>query len=424
MCQDKRVELVIIIALAAPVLVGLVLAVLLDRPAKPKSPYLSDRDSDDLAPSSDVGRVAISQDPEGSVLPLDRPDLSTPADQLTADRAAAEETLEEPEEVVEPQPEPVPAGPEIETPAPAAGRLSRLRSRLAKSNNIFSKGLLALLSSDSIDDDVWDEVEENLLMADLGTEPSLELVERLRERVKVEGTKDADAVRSMLREELITMVDPSMDRRLAATRKEGVPAVMMVVGVNGVGKTTTVGKIARVLVAEERHVVLGAADTFRAAAAEQLVTWGARVGVDTVRSEVEQADPSSVAFDSVKAGIEQESDVVIVDTAGRLQNKANLMDELSKMRRVIEKQAEVGEVLLVLDATTGQNGLSQAKIFAEAVNITGIVLTKVDGTAKGGIVVPIQRQLGVPVKLIGLGEGADDLAPFEVEPFVDALLDE
>lgn len=214
-----------------------------------------------------------------------------------------------------------------------------------------------------------------------------------------------------------------MDRRLAATRKDGRPAVMMVVGVNGVGKTTTVGKIARVLVAEERQVVLGAADTFRAAAAEQLATWGARVGVDTVKSDQDGADPASVAFEAVRVGIEQESDVVIIDTAGRLQNKSNLMDELGKIKRVVEKQAEVDEVLLVLDATTGQNGLTQAKVFAEVVDITGIVLTKLDGTAKGGIVVAIQRQLGVPVKLIGLGEGADDLAPFDAEGFVDALLE-
>ena len=232
----------------------------------------------------------------------------------------------------------------------------------------------------------------------------------------------AEQVRALLREELVAMVDPSMDRRLAATRRDGRPAVTLVVGVNGVGKTTTVGKLARVLVAEDRDVVLGAADTFRAAAAEQLATWGARVGVPTVRSEKEGADPASVAFEAVAEGIRAEADVVLVDTAGRLQNKSNLMDELGKIKRVIEKQAEVDEVLLVLDATTGQNGLTQAKVFAEVVDVTGIVLTKLDGTAKGGIVIAIQRQLGVPVKLIGLGEGPDDLAPFTAEGFVDALL--
>ena len=186
----------------------------------------------------------------------------------------------------------------------------------------------------------------------------------------------------------------------------------MMVGVNGTGKTTTVGKLARVLVAEDKQVVLGAADTFRAAAAEQLSTWGERVGVPTVRGP-EGTDPASVAFESVRTGIENEADVVVVDTAGRLQNKAGLMDELGKVKRVVEKQAAVDEVLLVLDATTGQNGMIQARVFREAVDVTGIVLTKLDGSAKGGIVVAVQRELGVPVKLVGIGEGADDLAPFD-----------
>ena len=393
-----------LIALASILVVGLVLLTLLDRrPRVPKGTYPTTRDANDPAPS-------------GSTAVLDRED--------TADVDVLEPEVEtappvEPE-VVEPE---APAAPPLDRPEPAGSRLARLRARLVKSNNIFGKGLLALLSRDTIDDDVWDEVEETLLMADLGTEPTMELVDRLRDRVTVEGTRDPEQVRGLLREELIAMVDPAMDRRLAATRKEGRPAVMMVVGVNGVGKTTTVGKIARVLVAEDRQVVLGAADTFRAAAAEQLATWGARVGVDTVKSDQDGADPASVAFEAVRVGIEQESDVVIIDTAGRLQNKANLMDELGKIKRVVEKQAEVDEVLLVLDATTGQNGLTQAKVFAEVVDITGIVLTKLDGTAKGGIVVAIQRQLGVPVKLIGLGEGADDLAPFDAEGFVDALLE-
>ncbi|NWN89639.1 MAG: signal recognition particle-docking protein FtsY [Micrococcaceae bacterium] len=353
---------------------------------------------------------APEPEPEAAPVPVEEP-------------VVEEEVVAEPEPAPEPEPEVVeePAV-ELETPAPAAGRLARLRARLAKSNSVFSKGLLALLAQDDIDEDVWDEIEENLLMSDLGADPAMELVERLKERVTVEGTRDTETVREMLREELIAMVDPEMDRRLAATRKDDKPAVMMVVGVNGVGKTTTVGKLARVLVAEDRNVILGAADTFRAAAAEQLTTWGERVGVNTVRSDQEGADPASVAFSAVEEGIKQESDVVLVDTAGRLHSKANLMEELGKVKRVTEKQAEVGEVLLVIDATTGQNGLAQAKVFTEAVNVTGIVLTKLDGTAKGGIVVAIQRQLGVPVKLIGLGEGADDLAPFEAEAFVDALL--
>ena len=310
----------------------------------------------------------------------------------------------------------------VETPLPVAGRLARLRERLARSNNVMGKGLLALLSSDRIDESVWDEVEETLLLADLGTEPTMQLVDALRERVKVLGTRTPEHVKTMLREELIKLVDPTMDRTLNVQRHADKPAVMMVVGVNGVGKTTTVGKLARVLVAEDKDVLLGAADTFRAAAAEQLATWGQRVGVPTVKSDIDGADPASVAYEAVKAGIEQEVDVVMIDTAGRLQNKVGLMDELGKVKRVVEKLAEVDEVLLVLDATTGQNGLNQARVFSEVVNITGIVLTKLDGTAKGGIVVAIQKSLGVPVKLIGLGEGADDLAPFDTEGFVDALL--
>jgi fused signal recognition particle receptor len=310
----------------------------------------------------------------------------------------------------------------VETPLPVAGRLIRLRERLVKSNNILGKGLLALLSADKIDENVWDEVEETLLLADLGTEPTLQLVDALRERVKVLGTRSPEQVKALLREELIKLVDPTMDRSLRVERHADKPAVVLVVGVNGVGKTTTVGKLARVLVAEDKDVLLGAADTFRAAAAEQLATWGQRVGVATVKSDVHGADPASVAYEAVKAGIDQEVDVVMIDTAGRLQNKVGLMDELGKVKRVIEKLAEVDEVLLVLDATTGQNGLNQARVFAEVVNITGIVLTKLDGTAKGGIVVAIQKSLGVPVKLIGLGEGADDLAPFDAESFVDAIL--
>ncbi|MBB4735034.1 fused signal recognition particle receptor [Micrococcus cohnii] len=393
-------EIVLIIAVVIALAVGLALVGLLDRrPAPPKHAYPEVRDADDPEPGGSHAAV-LEQDPDTAAA-VDQDVDGTPVE----------------EEAAEPQVQ-------LERPEAAGTRLQRLRARLLKSNNVFGKGLLALLSRDTIDEEVWDEVEETLLMADLGTEPTLELVERLRDRVRVEGTQDADQVRAMLREELLTMVDPSMDRRLEASRKGDRPAITMVVGVNGVGKTTTVGKLARVLVAEDRRVVLGAADTFRAAAAEQLATWGARVGVDTVRSEKEGADPASVAFEAVDEGIRQEADVVLVDTAGRLQNKANLMDELGKIKRVIEKRGEVDEVLLVLDATTGQNGLNQAKVFAEVVDVTGIVLTKLDGTAKGGIVVAIQRELGVPVKLVGLGEGPDDLAPFTAEGFVDALLAE
>jgi fused signal recognition particle receptor len=308
----------------------------------------------------------------------------------------------------------------VETPESTASRLVRLRQRLARSQSPLGRGLLALLSRDVVDEDTWEEIEDTLITADVGVGPSQELVARLRTRVKVEGSSSV-SVRDILRQELVTLVDPSLDRSLAVDRRDGRPAVVLMVGVNGTGKTTTVGKLARVLVTQDKQVVLGAADTFRAAAAEQLATWGERVGVPAVRG-AEGSDPASVAFEAVRAGIEQEADVVLVDTAGRLQNKAGLMDELGKVRRVVEKQTPVTEVLLVLDATTGQNGLQQARVFGDVVNVTGIVLTKLDGTAKGGIVVAVQRTLNVPVKLVGLGEGADDLAPFEPAAFVDALL--
>nr|MDQ4008971.1 signal recognition particle-docking protein FtsY [Actinomycetota bacterium] len=287
----------------------------------------------------------------------------------------------------------------------------------------FGKALLSLLSSDRVDEDTWEEIEDTLLSSDLGVAPTQELVERLRARVRVEGVESGEEARRILRDELVALVDPSLDRDLHIRRAEGRPGVALVVGVNGSGKTTTVGKIARVLVAQDADVVLGAADTFRAAAAEQLQTWGERVGVHTVRGP-EGGDPASVGYEAVKAGIEREADAVLVDTAGRLHTKAGLMDELGKVKRVVEKLAPVTEVLLVLDATTGQNGMMQARVFSEVVDVTGIVLTKLDGTAKGGIVVAVQRELGVPVKLVGLGEGADDLAPFEAEAFVDALLGE
>ncbi|GAW48637.1 MULTISPECIES: signal recognition particle-docking protein FtsY [unclassified Nocardioides] len=318
-------------------------------------------------------------------------------------------------EILEP---PVETAPALERPEGTASRLVRLRQRLAGSQGGLGRGLLALLSRDRLDEDTWESIEDTLLTADVGVAPTQELVEKLRTRLRVEGSEDA---RTVLREELLALVDPDMDRRLQVSGADGKPGVVLVVGVNGAGKTTTVGKIARILVAEERSVVLGAADTFRAAAVEQLATWGERVGVEVVRGP-EGTDPASVAFEAVKEGVDRGIDTVIVDTAGRLQNKAGLMDELGKVKRVIEKQAPVTEVLLVLDATTGQNGLIQARVFSEIVNVTGIVLTKLDGSAKGGIVVQVQRELGVPVKLVGLGEGADDLAPFDAGAFVDALL--
>ncbi len=315
---------------------------------------------------------------------------------------------------------PAVAEPAIERPEPPAGRMARLRARLAASQSALSRGLLMLISRDRIDESTWEDFEDVLIGSDLGLGPTTELVDALRTRLRVDGVGDPAKARAILRDELLKLVDPTLNRDLDTTRTE-YPAVIMVVGVNGTGKTTTVGKLARVLVAEDKDVLLGAADTFRAAAADQLQTWGDRVGVPTVRG-AEGADPASVAYEAVQAGIEQEVDVVLVDTAGRLHTKTGLMDELGKVKRVMERQAPVGEVLLVLDATTGQNGLIQARIFAEVVAITGIVLTKLDGSAKGGIVVQVQRELGVPVKLVGLGEGVDDLAPFEPDVFVDALL--
>jgi len=308
----------------------------------------------------------------------------------------------------------------LERPAPTAGRLARLRDRLGRSQTSLGRGLLGLLSRDRLDEETWEEVEEVLLTADVGVGPTQELVERLRTRVKALGSRTADEVTGLLREELLALVGTDVDRSLH-TAGDGRPAVVLVVGVNGTGKTTTVGKLARVLVADGRSVLLGAADTFRAAAADQLQTWGERVGAPTVRGP-EGGDPASVAFDAVRRAGEGGYDVVLLDTAGRLQNKVGLMDELGKVKRVVERHGPVDEVLLVLDATTGQNGLVQARVFAEVVDVTGIVLTKLDGTAKGGIVVAVQRDLGVPVKLVGLGEGPDDLAPFEPAAFVDALL--
>ncbi|MGW6715330.1 signal recognition particle-docking protein FtsY [Streptomyces sp. MCL20-2] len=314
-----------------------------------------------------------------------------------------------------------PEAPALEVPEPTAGRLVRLRARLARSQNSLGKGLLTLLSRDNLDEDTWEEIEDTLLTADVGVAPTQELVERLRERVRVLGTRTPEELRSLLREELITLLGPDFDREVRTEGGAETPGVVMVVGVNGTGKTTTTGKLARVLVADGRSVVLGAADTFRAAAADQLQTWGERVGARTVRGP-EGGDPASIAYDAVKEGIAEGADVVLIDTAGRLHTKTGLMDELGKVKRVVEKHGPLDEVLLVLDATTGQNGLVQARVFAEVVDITGIVLTKLDGTAKGGIVIAVQRELGVPVKLIGLGEGPDDLAPFEPGAFVDALI--
>ena len=338
---------------------------------------------------------------------------------------AATDTIEAPPVEAEVVPdvvtEPEPTAPVLEKPEPTAGRLVRLRSRLSRSQNVLGKSLLALLARDKLDDDTWDEIEETLIGADVGVAATTQIVERLRERARVLGTSSAADLRKLLADELTEALEPGMDRTLRASPTDGRPAVLLIVGVNGAGKTTTCGKIARVLIADGHTVLLGAADTFRAAAADQLATWAGRVGAEVVRGP-ERADPASVAFDAVKRGTETGVDSVLIDTAGRLQNKVGLMDELGKVKRVIERQGPVDETLLILDATTGQNGLEQARVFTEVVDVTGVVLTKLDGTAKGGIVIAVQRQLGIPVKLVGLGEGADDLAPFEPAQFVDALL--
>lgn len=340
------------------------------------------------------------------------------AEAAAASVDAAEQALEE---TPVPDTAPEPAQAPLDEIEPAAGRLGKLRGKLAKSNNFLGQSVLGMLTAGDLDEDAWEEIEDQLIMADLGTKTTMNVVESLREKIAERGVSSEDEARAMLRETLIEAGKPDLDRSIKAMPYEGKPAVVLVVGVNGTGKTTTTGKLARVLVSMGHKVLLGAADTFRAAAADQLETWGRRVGAETVRG-AEGADPASVAFDAVAKGVETQADVVLIDTAGRLHTSVGLMDQLGKVKRVVEKKAKVDEVLLVLDATVGQNGLIQARTFRDVVDITGVVLTKLDGTAKGGIVFQVQEELGVPVKLVGLGEGADHLAPFEVESFVDALL--
>lgn len=315
------------------------------------------------------------------------------------------------------------ATPAVETPEAAGTRMQRLKARLSKSGNPFGKALFNILAKDQLSEADWEDVEDTLLLADVGAEASEQLVEELRNDARIAGQSDPAEVRAALKDKLLKLVGTDVDRRLNAD-KEGAnkPSVIIMVGVNGTGKTTTAGKLSRLLVSEGKQVMLGAADTFRAAAADQLETWGAKVGVPVVRSDKDGADPASVAFEASAKAKEENADVLIIDTAGRLQNKSNLMDELGKIRRVTEKNLPVDEVLLVLDATTGQNGMTQAKVFAEAIGITGVVLSKLDGSAKGGIVISVQKELDVPVKLVGLGEGPDDLAPFDPEGFVDGIL--
>jgi len=398
-------------------------------PLEPLQPQRTETDGqpgvgDDAA----IPRDSVRRD----VVDVQLPEPAT-AEPATAEPATEEpepvlirEPLAEPVVIIEPTFEELAEAPPLDTISPSEGRLNRLRGRLSRSQNAFGRSLLGLLGAGTLDEDSWTDVEDTLLMADLGAGAAAEITEKLRREVAAHGVTDSASARALLRRVLIQAVEADAagnipDRSVHALPHDGRPAVLLVVGVNGTGKTTTTGKLARVLVADGRTVVLGAADTFRAAAADQLQTWGERAGATVVRSG-DGADPAAVAFDAVKRGIADGADAVLIDTAGRLHTKTGLMDELGKVKRVIEKQAKVDEILLVLDATTGQNGLVQARVFSEVVDVTGIVLTKLDGTAKGGIVVAVQRALGVPVKLVGLGEGPDDLAPFEPAAFVDALL--
>lgn len=368
-------------------------------------------------PDSEEIPVVEQAEPED----VDKQDALEAAAAATAVVEAADKACTETPAPTE-KPKPADAEPKPQdTIEPAVGRIGKLRGRLSKSQNVFGRSVLGMLSAGDLDDDAWEDIETQLIQADLGVKITTNVVDELREMIAERGVSSEDEARAMLRECLIAACKPELDRSIKAMPYDGKPAVVLVVGVNGTGKTTTTGKLARVLVSMGHKVLLGAADTFRAAAADQLEAWGRRVGATTVRG-AEAADPASVAFDAVSKGVETHADVVLIDTAGRLHNSTNLMDQLRKVKRVVEKKAVVDEVLLVLDATTGQNGLVQAKTFGDVVNITGVVLTKLDGTAKGGIVFQVQEDLGVPVKLVGLGEGADDLAPFEVEGFVDALL--
>lgn len=422
--------IVVIVLVLAVIGTGSALAV---RSAKAKKQLESSKAKQIAAPAAQVDEekvsVAAAQPESAEPEPLAaEPEVQKAESAESAGNPSEAPAAEEPSEASSEE-EAQPVAPEqgssqgdLETPEPAQGRMQRLRSRLAKSGS-FGKMLLGVLSRGDLSAEDWEEIEDTLLLADLGIAATDELMEELRTQAKVLGTSNPVKIREILRTKLIELVNPDLDRSLHLEQADGSkPGIVLAVGVNGTGKTTTVGKIARILVAENQSVVLGAADTFRAAAADQLETWGNRVGVEVVRSDKEGADPASVAFDAVKYAKDKGLDVVLVDTAGRLQNKAGLMDELGKVKRVIEKSAPVTETLLVLDATTGQNGMQQAKVFSEVVDVSGIVLTKLDGTARGGIVVSVQRELSVPVKLVGLGEGPDDLAPFVPEDFVDALL--
>lgn len=390
--------------------------------------YLHSRRSADRKAQQEQSPTAAVGDQRASDREPGRPESAEPEAPGQSATSASAGNAPESSAVTEPAAASVvatqtPVQPALDKPEGARSRIERLRAKLARSSNPFGKALFNILAKDNLSEADWEDVEDTLLLADVGAEASAQLVDELRTDSRITGTADPAQVREALRSKLLDLVGPDMDRRLNAN-KEGAntPSVIIMVGVNGTGKTTTAGKLARLFVADGKRVMMGAADTFRAAAADQLETWGAKVGVPVVRSDKDGADPASVAFEAAARAKDEQADVLIIDTAGRLQNKANLMDELGKIRRVTEKNLPVDEVLLVLDATTGQNGMAQAKVFAEAIGITGVVLSKLDGSAKGGIVISVQKELGVPVKLVGLGEGPDDLAPFDPEGFVDGIL--
>jgi fused signal recognition particle receptor len=336
------------------------------------------------------------------------------------EREPATEPAPEPEPAPAPEPEPAAAGPVTATELVEAEVVEppRMRERLGRTRAAFSR---VFTGRGGIDADVWEDLEEALILADVGTATSGRLLAAVQAIVRDQRVTDAEELSGFVRAAVVELLSATPDRSLHAT--PGGPNVWMFVGVNGVGKTTTIGKLAAQQVNEGRRVVLAAADTFRAAATEQLTHWGERVGAEIVRGQ-EGADPGSVVFDAMSAAASRSADLVLVDTAGRLHTKANLMEELKKLRRIVDRTpGALKEVLLVIDATTGQNGLTQARQFAEAVDVTGIVLTKLDGTAKGGIVLAIQSELGLPVKIVGVGEGVDDLVPFDAAEFASALFD-
>jgi fused signal recognition particle receptor len=327
-------------------------------------------------------------------------------------------TLDRPTPVLEEPPSALEEAPPLEARPLDEGLAAppRFRDRLGKARSLVS-GYLGSILGRSVDEQTWEELEEALIRADVGVESSTRLVQDLRAKAVAGGVKDPDQLLELLKSDLKSTLAADRDLRL----DDGATNVWLFVGVNGVGKTTTIGKVGRRLTDSGHTVVMAAGDTFRAAAAEQLSTWADRAGAHLVRGQ-EGADPSSVIFDGVQSAAGRSADVVLGDTAGRLHTKVNLMEELRKVRRVADRDpGHVTEVLLVIDATTGQNGLQQARLFTDAVDVTGVVLTKLDGTAKGGIVFAIQQDLGIPVKLVGLGEGAEDLVDFDPDEFVEAM---